>query len=111
MRLLPQQCRDLVDASRAFAWVYLRDHRDPDSSTNMLSKFPLANGLRFALNGPPEDTSTCEYVACVCPKTSGQADVLVATMRGGVHIFSLNTSLGGECRLYTEHAFTDHWLQ
>merc|ERR1712008_151540 len=109
LQLLPQPCRELVDAHRAFAWVHLRDeefHRtagdipDTGASDPWLSKLPLAE--------PEGQGMYCGYAACISSRSSAMVyrpEVLVATAEGCAHIYDFNSATGGECRLRSEHCF------
>lgn len=134
LQLLPQPCRELVDAPRAFAWVHLQEDaatpRRPgaapaerrsshDGGVLLKMAAPLAEGLRvvmlsvagasppgaFAVGGHVGD-----YVACVChyPRNAGPArrnEVLVVSALGSAQIYEWSASTGGECRLRHEYAF------
>jgi hypothetical protein len=132
VQLLPETCRELVDAPRAFAWVHLREEgsREGDESDcrdnagrakpgdslaacgYSLPMLPLAEGLRLAL-GSPRPVASCGYVAFVgtSPRAcGGRSEVLVATTRGCAHLYDWSPAVGGECRLRTEHSFMGRWL-
>ena len=116
LRLLPQPCRELVDAPRAFAWVHLpQEEVEPTQggAEHLAPQLPLAEGLRLAVLGGLEvhgGYGAC--VACVSSKPrGGRAELLVATVRGCAHIYEWSPAAGGECRLRTEHSFMGPWLQ
>eukprot|EP00446_Apocalathium_sp_SHHI-4_P088169 CAMPEP_0177481398 /NCGR_PEP_ID=MMETSP0369-20130122/26361_1 /TAXON_ID=447022 ORGANISM="Scrippsiella hangoei-like, Strain SHHI-4" /NCGR_SAMPLE_ID=MMETSP0369 /ASSEMBLY_ACC=CAM_ASM_000364 /LENGTH=613 /DNA_ID=CAMNT_0018957217 /DNA_START=77 /DNA_END=1915 /DNA_ORIENTATION=- len=124
LAMLPQPCRELVDAPRAFAWVHLRG-RDSDEpgavggitggGGSMASGGAAAVGAalqglhNLGANGfgggLPEHGG---FISCVNlhPRESpGRAEVLVATVHGCAHVYAWSPSAGGECRLRTEHSF------
>lgn len=122
-QLLPQSCRDLLDADRAFAVVRLREEEAPQispSSSPQLgpSKAPSiadslpAVSLSSVLGAARASTSSsgtsgmaCSYVACALPKSSGgRLEVLVATRRGCAYQYDWGSSSGGEGRLRGEHS-------
>lgn len=122
-QLLPQSCRDLIDADRAFAVVRLREEEAPQISPGCSpqlspSKAPSiadslpAVSLSSVLGAARASTSTsgsagvaCSYVACAMPKSSGgRLEVLVATRRGCAYQYDWGSSSGGEGRLRGEHS-------
>eukprot|EP00927_Polykrikos_kofoidii_P074427 TRINITY_DN70422_c0_g1_i1.p1 TRINITY_DN70422_c0_g1~~TRINITY_DN70422_c0_g1_i1.p1 ORF type:complete len:646 (-),score=79.04 TRINITY_DN70422_c0_g1_i1:464-2368(-) len=126
LQLLPQPCRELVDAPRAFAWVHLQDDEEAklgdhrgvigggargalDSGVLPKLPAPFAEGLRFAMLGTSQESTSVHvggYVACVTSGLrAGRAEVLVATIQGCAHSYDWSVSTGGECRLRAEHAF------
>jgi hypothetical protein len=133
-QLLPQSCRDLVDAERAFAVVRLREEEAPQISSAKSSpksspqlgpsKAPsIADSLPGSLSSvlgalpglPTSGSMAYNYVACANPKLNGMGtgrlEVLVATRRGGAYVFDWGTSSGGEGRLRAEHSIAPFSLE
>lgn len=100
LQMLPQPCRELVDAPRAFAWVHLREQEE-------LRTGGVSTCIGGGISGG--------FVACVNSRPRGspgdRVEVLVATARGCAHVYDLSATAGGECRLRTEHSFAFHSLQ
>mmetsp|Transcript_1286 Transcript_1286/g.2179 ORF Transcript_1286/g.2179 Transcript_1286/m.2179 type:complete len:628 (+) Transcript_1286:37-1920(+) len=99
LNLLPQPCRELVDAPRAFAQVHL--YEPSDRSADEHREAGALSGSRGALQ--------FGYVACM--NSRPKAEVLVATARGSVHIYDWFPREGGKCLLRREHSFVGHCLQ
>lgn len=77
-RLLPQQCRDVLEAERAIAMIHLN---------------------RILIGG---------YVTCVVSSGDDTIQVLVATMRGGAYVYECNTAVPSSIgRLCGEHSLLD----
>jgi autophagy-related protein 18 len=112
LQMLPQDCRELVDAPRAFAWAHLRDGEEDREreATDLLGKLPLAEGFCAAVLGGSSSmleggvAATGRYVACVLPRPGGncRAQVLVATVRGNARFYDWCPAAGGECGLRSE---------
>jgi len=115
-QLLPQSCRDLIDADRAFAFVRLREEESPIMSPGSSpqlgpSKAPSiadslpAVSLSSVLARASSSGMACSYVACALPKSpGGRLEVLVATRRGCAYQYDWGSSSGGEGRLRGEHS-------
>jgi len=110
LQLLPQPCRELVDAHRAFAWVHLRDEEFHRTAGDV----PETGGSDLWLSKLPPLAETegqgmyCGYAACISSRSSAMGhrpEVLVATAEGCAHIYDFNSATGGECRLRSEHCF------
>ena len=71
---LPQNARDIIETSRAFATIHLKQLGDRP----LLACRPVQN-------------------------SSGSYEVSVATQQGFVYVYDLNAQTGGECRLISEH--------
>lgn len=99
LSLLPQPCRELVDAPRAFAQVHLHEHGE--RAAEEYREVGALSGSRCALQ--------FGYVACI--NSRPKAEVLVATSRGSVHIYDWYPREGGKCLLRKEHSFVGHCLQ
>lgn len=101
MRFLPQPCRELVDAPRAFAWVHLRDE-EPQELRKLDARLCLqALGCAVSNSG---------LVACLrTPRftKTGRAEVLaISPSRGCAHVYDWSLTAGGVCRLRTEHSLS-----
>lgn len=111
-QLLPQSCRELVDAERAFAVVRLREEESPlpsPFSSPLLgpAKAPSLSSVLGALPGPMSSsgTSMTGYIACAMTKSiGGRLEVLVATRRGCAYVYDWGNNSGGEGRLRGEHS-------
>jgi len=133
-QLLPQSCRDLVDAERAFAVVRLREEESPLASAKPSPKSSPQLGpakapyiadslpgvsLSSVLGALPGVSSTggmaYGYVACVNSKLngvgSGRLEVLVATRRGCAYVYDWGSTTGGEGRLRAEHSIAPMSLE
>ncbi|CAE8615167.1 unnamed protein product, partial [Polarella glacialis] len=113
LQLLPQPCRELVDAPRAFAWVHLRDEEDPRDVRKLHSAGMCLQAVLGSAAQAEELRPQCgSYIACLSTTkrangSPGRAEVLVASpVRGCAHVYEWSTTVGGECRLRTEHSFT-----
>lgn len=104
LQLLPQQSRELVDATRAYAWVHLRaeEKRRPSVQGDV----PQAGASQVSWDRRVQNGY---YTACINSRPGGRqerCEVLVVTLRGCAHVYEWNSSVGGECRLCAEHAFS-----
>jgi len=109
LHFLPQPCRELMDAPRAFAWVHLRGEEELRGGGERHRPDVLQGP-----SGPTTQNTVGPYVACVSskPRTGNERlEVLVATARGCAHVYDWNPAVGGECRLRTEHCFLGPWPQ
>mmetsp|Transcript_11093 Transcript_11093/g.24453 ORF Transcript_11093/g.24453 Transcript_11093/m.24453 type:complete len:589 (-) Transcript_11093:257-2023(-) len=114
--LLPQNCRDLVDAPRAFAWVHLQDAAAAAAAE--------AEGVEEAEPGPQDAITSVsavgaeiwqnlsnvwgsgpehgKFLAAVRRGPDGSAvgsEVIVIGEDGVVQVFEINVATGGECTL------------
>eukprot|EP00930_Biecheleria_cincta_P021724 TRINITY_DN16010_c0_g1_i1.p1 TRINITY_DN16010_c0_g1~~TRINITY_DN16010_c0_g1_i1.p1 ORF type:complete len:547 (+),score=78.14 TRINITY_DN16010_c0_g1_i1:31-1671(+) len=101
MRFLPQPCRELVDAPRAFAWVHLRDE-EPQELRKLNTELCLqAMGCAVSSSG---------LVACLRTTWSsktGRAEVLaISPSRSCAHVYDWSLTAGGACRLRSEHSLS-----
>lgn len=116
-QLLPQSCRELVDAERAFAVVRLREEESPQASpfaSPLLgpAKAPDISSVLGALTGSSMSSSgsakPCPYIACTNVKSlgagGGRLEVIVATRRGCAYVYDCSSNAGGEGRLRGEHS-------
>lgn len=108
LQLLPQPCREIIDAPRALARLHLPVDGELDArggtEASMLERFnPEGYGLHSA------------YIACVHTRCgfggSGPSEVLVVTMQGCAQIYDWKPDAGSECCLRTEHSFIEWWPQ
>jgi len=110
LQLLPQSCREMVDAERAFAFVRVRGEEAPQTSQCPSPHPPSSPTLSSVLNsigGSGSLGMACSYVACVNPKAGvggGRLEVLVATRRGCAHVYECDSRLGGDGHLHAEHS-------
>jgi len=127
LQMLPQPCRELVDAPRAFAWVHLKEQEElpscdhtcngrPGDLGYLIPKLPFADNLRCAMLGGASDGQSVHggFVACVIARLQNggnRSEVLVATARGCAHIYDWSPTDGGECRLRREFSLIGEWSQ
>lgn len=123
-QMLPQSCRELVDAERAYAVVRLREEESPQVTPNTSpllgpTRSPSISSVLGALPGASMTGSgtgmTYGYVACANAKSSGlgagRLEVLVATRRGCAYVYDWSTNSGGEGRLRGEHSIAPENLE
>jgi len=109
LQLMPQSCRELVDAERAFAMVRMNEQ---DGFANSFGDAMPSSSLQATVLGM---LPTCQphgmYVARVNSITragsSFNCEVLVASCRGSTHVYEFNSLIGGDARLRTECSFSD----
>lgn len=124
-QLLPQSCRELVDAERAFAVVRLREDESPQISPFSSpqlgpAKAPTISSVLGALPGASSMSSsgtgmTYGYIACARTKPTGMGagrlEVLVGTRRGCAYVYDWGANAGGEGRLRGEHSIAPENLE
>mmetsp|Transcript_77590 Transcript_77590/g.146480 ORF Transcript_77590/g.146480 Transcript_77590/m.146480 type:complete len:623 (+) Transcript_77590:102-1970(+) len=131
LQLLPQSCRELVDAERAYATVHLREEEQPQmnsshvSDTNSTklanSKVLRADGISSSLLSAAGEALSPVlralpgsgqvvfggYVACAnsrpCRVGGSRLEMVVATRRGCAYIYDWDLGAGGEGQLRVEH--------
>jgi len=124
LQLLPQSCRELVDAERAFAVVRLREDESPPISPFSSpqlgpAKAPSLSSVLGALPGTSMSSSGTGmahgYVTCCNVKSGGMGvgrlEVLVATRRGCAYVYDWGPNCGGEGRLRSEHSIAPENLE
>lgn len=141
LQMLPQSCRELVDAERAYATVHLREEEDPHSNSSSISEIKpspskalladgmsssllsaaslSASGLSAVLSALPVGSQNQVvhggYVACANPRPcrvgGSRLEMVVATRRGGAYIYDWDLSTGGEGQLRVEHSIAPDGIE